>query len=34
MCYYCMFVQGSIENQFYWVDESLIKDYNFNYNYG
>ena len=25
-----MFVQGSTENQFYWVD-SLIKNYNYNY---
>ena len=29
LCYYCMFVQGSTENQFYWV-ESLIKNYNYN----
>ena len=31
MCPYCMFVQGSTENQFdYWVD-TLIKNYDYNY---
>jgi len=32
MYLYCMFLQGSTENQLYWVD-SLIKYNNYNYNY-